>query len=82
MRLPGEGGVPAEEESWEAWQGPGPAARGNLGKRSPLERWDRMEWKGGGLSQPPPGAPESPAPPPAAHLGTQLDELRSTSQVA
>lgn len=34
---------------------------------------------GGGLAQPWPGGP---GPPPASHLGTQLDELRSTSQVA
>lgn len=35
-----------------------------------------------GLVTAPARRPREPGPPPAAHLGTQLDELRSTSQVA
>lgn len=38
--------------------------------------------KAGACHGPGPAAPAGPVPPPAAHLGTQLDELRSTSQVA
>lgn len=41
---------------------------------------DGMERRGSVTA--PAGSPREPGPPPAAHLGTQLDELRSTSQVA
>lgn len=43
-----------------------------------------MRRRGGPVTDPAlrPGGPNPPPRPPAAHLGTQLDELRSTSQVA
>lgn len=76
MGLPGEGGVRAGGvPGGPAGARPGGgAARGDPAGGRPLVRWDGEEWA--------PRPVTHPAPQPAAHLGTQLDELRSTSQVA
>lgn len=73
-----------QEESWEARQESGGGGEGDL-------KWGAPPWtmgpggirEHGGLPPTRPGSPEGPVPcRPPAHLGTQLDELRSTSQVA